>query len=117
MVADAIAKGYLESGEKYYVMNLPTHEVANEARRSVVAALRRANLAKASWVVDSDRNPCYRSCKDPEGPHGVGFQLYSKNAARAYIAAQSKGDPANLKYNPFQRGTRARFNDDGQQLD
>ena len=116
LVQDAIDKGYLESGATYMVRGLPDHATANEARLSVGRALVNSNLAKAAWVVDADGvqcNPLKTPCKDEKAPHGVGFRLISKDSGRAYIVRQSGGNPANLKWNPFDRAKPKGFNDDG----
>src|ERR1700679_3193338 len=84
VIEDAISKGYMDSEESYYVMNLPSHEVANQSRLSVTRALEHYGLAKACRVVDQEGNPCYKDCQDPAAPHGVSFVLRSKTSAREH---------------------------------
>ena len=114
VIQDAIDKGYLDTGRKYYVGDLPSHEVANESRKAITRGLAHFNLAPTSWVTDKDGSPCWKDCKDPEGPHGTGFELHSKNAARKFIVEKTGGDPAKLRYNPFAQAPTGRFTDDGQ---
>jgi hypothetical protein len=113
VVQDAIDRGYLVSGEKYHVPGLMTHDIANTARLSVGRALEHFGLSRAAWVTDADGNPCFRDCKDPSAPHGVGFQLYTKDGARAHVVRESGGDPAKLKFNPHMPRKTGRFSDDG----
>lgn len=114
VVQDAIDKGYLTSGETYWITGLTSHDVANESRLSVGRALEHFGLARAVRVVDELGNPCWKNCADPDAPHGVSFRLSSKDSARAYIAAQSGGDPSKLKYNPYKKKGPGHFNDAGE---
>jgi hypothetical protein len=113
VIQDAIDKGFLDTGKKYYVGNLPGHEVANEARRAITRGLHHFNLAPTAWVTDTAGEPCWKDCKDPDAAHGAGFELHSKNAARKYIVDSTGGDPSKLKYNPFAPPPQPRFSDDG----
>jgi hypothetical protein len=113
VIQDAIDKGYLDTGKKYYVGDLPSHEVANESRKAITRGLGHFNLAPTAWVTDEAGNPCWKGCKDPAGPHGAGFELHSKNQARKYIVEKTGGDPAKLRYNPFAPAVSGRFDDDG----
>jgi hypothetical protein len=113
VIQDAIDKGYLDNDRKYYVGNLPDHETANQARLSVTRGLPHFGLSPTAWVTDKDGVPCYRNCADPSAPHGVGFQLHSKNAARRYLVTKTGGDPAKLRYNPFAPPRAGRFDDNG----
>lgn len=116
VIADALAKGHLESSEPYFVMGLPTHDAANQARLSVGRGLVHHNFARASWVVDADQQPCNplkAPCRDPKGPHGVAFAIYAKSAARRHVYQQSGGDPQKLKYNPFAKRNTGGYDDDG----
>ena len=113
VVEDALARGFKESGEPYWIPNLPSHAVANESRLSVGRALVHLNLSRTDWVTDSEGKPCYRDCVDADAPHGVKFRCFSKSAGRRHIVAQAAGDPANLKYNPFAKKRKPPFDDDG----
>ncbi|HEY1706407.1 MAG TPA: hypothetical protein VGG75_42585 [Trebonia sp.] len=103
IVQDAVDKGYEDSGAKYHVPNLKNHDTANETRKIVARALEHFGYPRAAWVTDKDGTPCYRGCKDPDAPHGVGFQLHSKTKARAYVVGTTGGDPSKLKWNPHSR--------------
>lgn len=114
VIQDAVDRGYLDTGRKYYVGDLNGHETANEARKSITRGLQHFGLAPTAWVTDQAGNPCWKACQDPDAPHGAGFELHSKNAARRHVATQTGGDPAKLKYNPFAPPRPGRFDDDGQ---
>lgn len=116
VVQDAIDRGFLESGEDYWIRNLPNHQVANESRLSVGRALVHFNLSRTAWVTDADGNPCYRECVDASAPHGVKFRCFSKTAGRRHIVQQAGGDPSKLKYNPFGKRKNEAFDDDGKPL-
>lgn len=116
MVKDALDKGYLDSGAEYPVPGIVNHDAANEARRSVRTAGQHLGVAVAAWVTDSDGNPCYRNCQDPNAEHGIKFKLHNKTAARAHVVKESGGNPANLKYNPFQRGEPRLIDDQGKRI-
>ena len=113
VIQHAIDSGYLDTGRKYYVPSLPNHEVANLTRMSITRGLHHFNLAPSAWVTDKDGNPCYKDCKDPNAPHGAGFELHSKNEARKHIARSAAGDPSRLKFNPYMPVRQGRFGDDG----
>jgi hypothetical protein len=113
IIQDAVDKGYLDTGRKYYVGDLPTHEAANESRKAITRGLTHFGLAPTAWVTDEAGEPCWKDCKSPEGPHGAGFELHSKNQARKYMVDKTGGDPAKLKYNPFAPARTGRFDDDG----
>lgn len=116
VVQDALDRGYLDSGTPYPIDGIPTHDAANEARLAVNRAGRHFNVSTPSWVVDEAGHPCYRDCADPGAPHGVRFRVHSKDAARMHVHQQTGGDPAKLKYNPFQRSSGPRFEDDGRPI-
>lgn len=101
MVEDALAKGYLGTEAIYPVDGFPSHGVANLARLSVKRAGEHLGVSAAPWVVDGDGLHCPGPCKDPNGPHGVRFRLYTKESARRHVLAATGGDPAKLRYNPF----------------
>lgn len=113
VIQDAIDRGMLDSGRPYVVPGLPNHDAANEARRSIARGLTHFGLASSAWVTDADGNQCWKDCKDPSAPHGAAFELHSKNKARAYVVGQTGGDPAKLKFNPYQSRRIGRFDPDG----
>lgn len=113
VVQDAIDKGHLVSGERYHVPGLASHDIANKARLSVGRALEHFGLSRTAWVTDADGEPCYRDCKDPAAPHGVGFHLYTKDGSRAHVVRETGGDPAKLKFNPHMRRQQGRFSANG----
>lgn len=113
VIQDAIDKGYLDSGRKYIVPGLPDHASANEARKSITRGLAHFGLSAAAWVTDEAGDQCGRDCSSPDAPHGAGFELHSKNAARKYIVQQTGGDPAKLKFNPYAPRRQGHFTDDG----
>jgi hypothetical protein len=116
VINHAIEQGHLDTGKPYAIHGFTSHDAANEGRLSVNRGGKHLNVATPSWVVDEGGNPCYKACSDPEGPHSVYFRLHSKDSARKHVVAQSGGDPANLKYNPFARGQRPLLDDSGQRL-
>ena len=116
VVNDALDRGYLDSGREYPVDGIIGHQAANQARLSVKLAATHLGVSAACWVVDQAGNPCPQDCEPSDTPHGVRFRLHSKAAARAYVTRQAGGNPANLRYNPFQRGEPRRFDDNGQPL-
>jgi hypothetical protein len=116
VVNHAIELGYLDTGAEYAVDNLTSHDAANEARLSINRAGTHLNVSTPSWVVDQDGHPCYKGCADANAPHGVRFRIHSKAAARAHLVHQTGGDPAKLKYNPFQRGSGPVLDDHGNRL-
>lgn len=113
LIQHAIKRGFLDSGKPFLLPGLPDHASANDARVSVARGLEHFNLGRAAWVTDADGNQCYRDCKDPSAPHGIGFQLHSKNKARQHVAQR---DPSEVKFNPFLRRQSPRFDDNGQQM-
>lgn len=113
VIDDALAKGYLESGGVYTIPGFATHAAANAGRISVSRSARRKNISAAAWVTDEAGTQCYKDCIDPQGVHMVQFRLWTKNSARAHIFQQTGGDPANLKYNPWNRHKTRRFDDEG----
>lgn len=116
VIEDALAQGYLDSSAEYPIDGLATHDAANEARLSINRAGHHLNVSTPSWVVDSAGNPCYKSCTDPQAPHGVRFRVHSKDKARDHVVRQSGGDPGNLKYNPFARGQGPILDDKGRRI-
>lgn len=114
VIQDAIDKGYLDSGRKYLITGLPGHDAANDARVSITRGLKHFNLSPSAWVTDGDGNQCFRDCKDPSAPHGAGFELHSKTAAKRYLVEQTGGDPSKLKFNPYAPRHQGHFSDDGQ---
>lgn len=113
VIQDAIDKGYLDTGQKYIVPGLRDHATANAVRQSITRGLNHFGLSPSAWVTDADGEQCYKDCKDPDAPHGAGFELHSKNQARAYLVKQTGGDPSKLKYNPYAPPRQGRFSDDG----
>jgi hypothetical protein len=113
VVLHAIELGYTDTGAKYYVRGLDTHDLANETRLTINRALRHFGLSPSSWVTDSADAQCYKNCQDENAPHGVGFELHSKNAARNHILRTAREDPSKVKYNPYSRRKSQRFDDDG----
>ncbi|SRR6266567_11782 len=114
VVDKAVQLGYVDSERVYVVPGLPGHEAANLGRRSVNASARARNLSPAAWVADSGGQPCYRDCPAPDTPHMVCFRLWSKSRGRTHVLRQAGGDPANLKYNPWNKRRRTRYNDAGE---
>ena len=113
LIQHAINRGYVDNGEPFLLPGLRDHASANDARVSVARALEHFNLGRAAWVIDANGEPCYRDCRNPSAPHGIGFQLHSKNKARQHVAQR---DQAEVKYNPFLRRQSPRFDDNGQQM-
>jgi hypothetical protein len=113
VVADALDRGYLDSGAVYAIPGFPSHDTANEGRLSVNRSARRQNLSPGAWVTDNDGEPCYKQCQDPAAPHQVHFRLWSKDQARTHVFRQSGGDPQNLKFNPWTSHRTRRFSDSG----
>ena len=114
VVQDALDKGYLDSEAVYDIPGFPTHDAANEGRKSVNRSARRQNLSPGSWVADEAGEPCYQNCQDPSAPHSVKFRLWSKDKARSHVFRQSGGNPENLKYNPWTSHRTRRFGDSGE---
>ena len=118
IIEDALAKNYLESDEAYSLA-MPSHELANTARRLIGNAARRRNLSAPAWVTDQDGQQCLDGwkgappCADPEAPHYMQFKLWSKDKGRTHVFRATGGDPANLKYNPWQRNRTRRYDDSG----
>jgi hypothetical protein len=113
VVQDAYDKGYLDTGADYAIRGLASHDVANEVRLSVGRAQAHLGFSQAARVVDEAGMPCWKACADPSAPHGVTFKLWSKDGARAHVFRQSGGDPANLKFNPWQKADPALVDDHG----
>jgi hypothetical protein len=113
VIEQALAEGYLDTEAVYHVHGFASHAIANQARLSLNRGGHHLNVSTPSWVVDDYGEQCYRSCKDPEAPHGLAFRLFSKDSARAHVLKGSGGDPKKLKYNPFKRGQRAIIDDSG----
>lgn len=113
VLQDALDTGYLDTGAIYQIDNLESHEAANEARLSVNRGGHHLNVSTPCWVVDQVGEPCYKSCKDPDAPHGVRFKLHGKDAARRHVVEQTGGDPSKLKYNPFAKGQGPVLDDAG----
>jgi hypothetical protein len=113
VIQDAVDKGYLDSGRPYIIPGLASHDIANEVRQSLTRGLHHFGLAPAAWVTDGDGEQCWKSCKDPGAPHGAGFELHSKNAARKHVVRETGGDPAKLKFNPHASRRQGRFDDSG----
>jgi hypothetical protein len=116
VIRDAIDKGHVTSGEPYPVNGFAGHDAANQGRLSVRRAGEHLGVSIACWVCDSDGTPCYKSCKDPDAPHGIRIRLFSKKSARAKVVEDSGGDPANLKYNPFRRVSGPILDDHGNRI-
>jgi hypothetical protein len=112
IIARMIELGYLGSGEPFDIP-MQDHDSANEGRLSVNRSARRQNLSPGAWVADQHGERCYKDCADPGAPHYLRVKLWPKDAARSHIFRESGGDPAKLKYNPWQRKT-PRYSDQGQ---
>ena len=115
-VRDAIDRGYVDSDIAYVIPPTAPHERANDLRKWIKAAGEHLGPSAAAWVTDQDGMQCWKACRDPDAPHGVKFKLWSKNEARKHVVAQSGGDPANLKYNPFSRGERRLIDESGRRI-
>ena len=113
LVEHALEQGYLDTQAVYHVDGLAGHDIANKARLSLNRAGQHLNVSTPSWVVDSAGEPCWKSCQDPQAPHGLRFRVHSKDAARQHLLRETGGDPSKLKYNPFKRGQRALVDDSG----
>ena len=113
VIQDAIDKGYLDTGQKYIVGGLPSHDIANQTRVAITRGLVHFGLAPAAWVTDQAGEQCWKDCADPDAPHGAGFELHSKNEARKHVVRQTAGDPAKLKFNPYSPPRQGRFDDNG----
>jgi len=111
VVTHAIDNGYVITGAPYPIDGFATHDAANAGRRSIRLAGQHLGVSVAAWVTDADGERCYKSCADPNAPHGVRFRLFTKESGRQKVVTDSGGDPANLKYNPF-RGAAPRLLDD-----
>lgn len=114
IVAKMVADGYLNTGESFDIP-MPTHDAANEGRLSFNRSARRQNLSPGAWVAGEDGEPCNAAknpCPDPDGPHYLRAKLWHKDRGRGHIFRESGGDPAKLKYNPWDRKTR-KFSDSG----
>lgn len=117
VIKDAIQRGYHLSGEVYTDIGaMPTHAIANQARRLTKNAGQHLGVSVAAWVVDADGTPCYRDCADPHAPHSVQFRLFSKASGRAKVVQDTGGDPSKLKYNPFKRNAPRILDDNGQPI-
>lgn len=116
VVQDALDKGHLDTGADYHVPGLPSHEVANQTRISINRALGHFGMSPASRVVDQQGQACFKSCQDPDAPHGVTFRLWSKDGARQHVIHQSGGNPENLKYNPFAKQSGRVVDDAGNRI-
>ena len=103
VVQDAIDKGYTDTGRPYPIAGMPDHDTARAAQQSVMRALAHFGFPTAAWVTDNDGNQCGRDCQAPGTPHGVAFELHSKDAARRYVVRQTGGDPSKLKFNPYEQ--------------
>lgn len=113
VIQDAADKGYLDSGKPYIIQGFPTHDAAVEAMYTLQRGLEHFGLAKSAWVTDEAGEQCYQDCKNANAPHGAGFELHSKNAARRHVVKETGGDPSKLKYNPHARRRQGRFDPDG----
>ncbi len=116
VVRDAIERGYVQSGEVYPVDGLPSHETANQARKSIRAAGEHLGVAVAAWVADADGNPCWKDCADPQAPHRACFRLFPKETARQHVATETGGDPSKLKYNPWKKAEPRLVDDKGRRI-
>jgi hypothetical protein len=116
VVRDAIDKGHVVSGEPYAVNGFAGHRAANEGRRVIRVAGEHLGVSVAAWVTDAGGNQCYRSCQDPDAPHGVQFRLFTKQSGRQHVARETGGDPGKLKYNPFVKAERRILDDHGRRI-
>ena len=80
------------------------HAEANDMRMSWNRAARHYGFSPQAWVEDQGGEQCYLDCADPAAPHRVAVALQPKRSGQGYVAEQSGGDLAKLKYNPFLRG-------------
>lgn len=120
VVEDALKRGFMDSGTAYEIPGFPTHDAAAEGMRCLHRSAKRMNVGMAAWVCDDQGEQCWQKgrpvseyCYDPQGVHRVHFRIWSKNSARAHVLEQSGGDPANLRYNPWERKQKTRVSDDG----
>jgi hypothetical protein len=116
LIEHALKTGHLDSDAAYDVPGAPSHAIAYKSMGAIFRAARRQNLSPAAWVADQDGNPCWKNCADPDAPHMVRFKLWSKDKARAHVFRQSGGDPANLRFNPWEAGRNPRYDDSGNQV-
>jgi hypothetical protein len=112
IVAYMVEHQYLGTDESLDIA-LPTHDAANEGRLAFNRSARRQNLSPAAWVADEAGERCTTQCASPGSPHYLRLKLWAKDAARTHIFRATGGDPAGLKYNPWQRKTK-RYSDSGQ---
>jgi hypothetical protein len=116
VIQDALDKGYLDTGADYHIPGFTSHDAANQGRISVQRGQAHLGFARAARVVDQDGAPCWKDCRDRNAPHGVTFKLWSKDGAREHVFRQSRGDPGNLKYNPWKRAQGALVDDSGHRI-
>lgn len=116
VVEDALGKGYLDTGAAYQINGISGHEAANQARKSIKVAGEHLGVSAAPWVVNQYGDHCWKIECDPEAVHHVYFKLWSKKSARQHVLRESGGDPANLKWNPFERKNQRLYDDDGRKI-
>lgn len=93
---DAIAKGYLGTGQYYVIDGFASQEVANESRRSVNCAARHLGVSCSSKEAED-----VQALTD--GTWRLRFRIWPKNAGRRHVHKETGGDPSKLAYNPFAR--------------
>jgi hypothetical protein len=98
-------QGALDSGEDNFVRELDNHNLANETRLTIRRGARHFGISAAVRVLRSDGTQCTYDCPDPDSPHDVALQLFSKEVAWRYLYQQTGGDASKLKYNPYKRRT------------
>jgi len=113
VIRDAIARGYVGSGQHYDLPQLPDHDTANQARLSVNRGARHLGASVSCYVVDGNGEHCWPLSRCPGGPHSVRFRLWSKKSARARVNEIAQGDPSRLMYNPYKRRARPIIDEDG----
>ncbi len=106
VIKDALAKGYLGTGQPYVVDGFATQEAADQGRRSINNAARHLGVSCSS-----------RSAEHVEqlsdGTWRVSFTIWPKNQGRAHIASTYGHDPASMPYNPFRRAEGRMVDDSG----
>ena len=109
VVRDAIDKGFVGSGKYYFVQGFATREAASEGRKSVNNAARHLGVSCSS-----------KEASDVEeltdGTWRLKFRLWAKNEGRGHVHRATRGDPANLAYNPFARAEGPAVGDDGTRI-
>lgn len=106
VVKDAIEKGFVGSGEHYWIRGIGDHKTAQTARRAVNTAAQHLGVSCSSRMRED-------VLQEADGTWSVRFRLFTKESARAVIAARAAGDPSKLAYNPWARKARRILDDAG----